>query len=212
MHQNLFMTLSTYERRSSSVIQNLMNLHSEASPKVMAYFYFDFNDPKKQQLGDLLKSLTCQLAEASTAAFEILSKSYSDHRDGRSAPSIDAVSQALRDMFTVHDRFYIVIDALDESSERPELLSWLESLADAKPENVSILASSRPERDISDSLGPWVTHAIMLHKAIVDADIRVHVMEQLKIHPRLSKWSPDIKKKIESSLLVGAKGMYEHPP
>jgi hypothetical protein len=56
---------------SSSVIQDIMTV-CEAGSAIMAYFYFDFRDLKKQNCHDLLLSLVSQLSTRSSPCCDIL--------------------------------------------------------------------------------------------------------------------------------------------
>lgn len=72
---------------------------------------------------------------------------------------------------------------------------------------IFILATSRKENDISTSLEPLVTCQICIQNALVDADIRVHILERLSNDMKLKKWPVIVQKEIEDALMNGAKGM-----
>jgi hypothetical protein len=48
----------------------------------LAVFYFDFRESKKKDLHGLLTSVLYQLCDQSDSYHDILSSSYSTHRDG----------------------------------------------------------------------------------------------------------------------------------
>ena len=68
--------------------------------------------------------------------------------------------------------------------------------------------TSRREKDIEDSLTPLSTSQIPIQNELVDADIRVHVVERLAKDPRLKVWPIAVQKEIENTLTGGAKGMF----
>lgn len=102
---------------------------------------------------------------------------------------------------------FIVLDALDECNEREELLGLIRNLTSWKVEKLHVLATSRRERDIEESLLPLINDQICIQSALVNADIRTHVREQLRSDPKLQKWHPDIQMEIEQTLTDGAQGM-----
>jgi hypothetical protein len=193
---------------SSAIVEDIKAECDMDYSQSMAYFYFDFNDPKKQTLDDLCRSLITQLFEYSNDAFQTVYKLYASNKDGRSPPEAKAVENALHDILVAGtNRLYIVIDALDECPSRDGLLRWMKEVIALSPNHVSILTTSRREQDIVISLQDVALAAVNMEKAAVDADIRCHVVHQLETNERLRKWSPEVKKEIEDSLLSRAHGM-----
>jgi hypothetical protein len=90
---------------------------------------------------------------------------------------------------------YIIVDALDECSEREELLVLIEDIIDWKLTTLHTLATSRKEQDIEDCLSTLVSNEIDIQSTLVDADIRVHVRERLRNDvdcengPQMHNWS-----------------------
>lgn len=71
------------------------------------------------------------------------------------------------------------------------------------------LTTSRKENDITMSLErePLVTCQLGIQKVLVDADIRVHILERLSNDPKLKKWPVDVQNEIENALMKGRKGI-----
>lgn len=113
----------------------------------------------------------------------------------------------LREMVKGFDSTYILIDALDECSDREDILKLLEAIMEWNLNNLHILVTSRNENDIATSLEPLVTFQQCIQSALVDADIRVHVLERLSNDRDLKKWPIDVQIEIEDALRRGAKGM-----
>jgi hypothetical protein len=140
----------------------------DAGQASMAYFYFDFRDIKKQHWRDLVPSLLTQLSTQSSPCFDILSRLYSDHKDGAQQPNDDALKRCLIEMLTLRDQhpIYLLMDALDECpdtsevpSPRNRILQLLEELAELHIPNLRICVTSRPEFDIRDFLEPLTSLA-----------------------------------------------------
>jgi hypothetical protein len=107
---------------------------------------------------------------------------------------------------------YILLDALDECSQRVELMDAIGTLTRWKLHNSHVLVTSRRERDLEISvngLGIW-KNSICLESEVVDEDIRRYVRQRLAEDKSLSKWGKniDLQKEIEAALMQGSQGMY----
>jgi hypothetical protein len=106
---------------------------------------------------------------------------------------------------------YVVLDALDECTQRQELMDMLETVAGWQLNNLHLLMTSRKERDIESSLESYVQEkdTICLQEDVVDSDIRRYVRQRLSDDKTLTKWSKDatVRQEIEVALMHGARGM-----
>jgi hypothetical protein len=116
----------------------------------------------------------------------------------------------LRDILTASGfcHAYIMLDALDECREQDELLSFLEEMTSWELDVLHVLATSRPDPKINECLASRIMHVIDLQSVIVDADIQLHICEELQRDFSLRKWPLEVKNEIETSLMEGAKGMW----
>ena len=139
---------------------------------LMAYFYFDFRDAKKQRWNDLLSSLLIQLSYQSDPCYDILSRLYEAHDEGAEKPSNYDLTQCLKEMLTFPDQcpIYLIMDALDESpntsgipSPREMVLQLLKELVNLSLPNLHICVTSRPEFDIRNVLEPLTSRRVSLH-------------------------------------------------
>jgi hypothetical protein len=156
---------------SSTVIQDI-KATCKAGNALMAYFYFDFRDANKQGLRDLVSSILTQLSALSGPCCDILSDLYSAHDRGDNQPSDDILANCLKEMLTLPDQpsTYLIIDALDESSDtsgmpspRETVLQLLKELVSLSLPNLHICVTSRPEFDIRNVLEPLTSRRISLH-------------------------------------------------
>ena len=140
----------------------------------MAYFYFDFRDPKKQALRGLVTSLLIQLSASSVRRYDILSDLYLAHDEGKKQPRDSKLVECLKQMLTLPDQrpTYLVIDALDESpntsgipSPREAVLQLVKELVELRPPSLDlhICVTSRLEIDIGDVLEPLTSRSVSLH-------------------------------------------------
>tara|TARA_R110002060_G_scaffold151_1_gene301 strand:+ start:408 stop:689 length:282 start_codon:yes stop_codon:yes gene_type:complete len=71
-----------------------------------------------------------------------------------------------------------------------------------------VLATSRKERDIEETLEPLVTSEICLQSALVNVDIYTYISERLQNDLKLKRWPANVQGEIQTTLMEGAQGMY----
>jgi hypothetical protein len=120
---------------------------------------------------------------------------------------LDVTRQVAQDFAHV----YVVLDALDECSQRSELMDMLETIAGWQLDNLHLLMTSRKERDIESSLESYVEeeNTVCLQRDVVGQDIQRYVQQRLRDDKCLAKWNKDaaVKQDIEEALMHGARGM-----
>ncbi|KAF2791869.1 hypothetical protein K505DRAFT_339198 [Melanomma pulvis-pyrius CBS 109.77] len=109
------------------------------------------------------------------------------------------------------DRFdvaYVVIDALDESSPRSELLQVIQTLAsDIRFQKLRLAVSSREYHDIKIMIENVFT-AIPMDNPALMGDILRYVRSTLKTNRRFQHWPEDLLKDVEVTVSTGARGMF----
>lgn len=199
---------------ASTLIEDLDKLERSATPSpYLLYFYFDFNDTKKQNFKHALCSLIIQLYHKVEIARRPLNSLYLHHNDG-SQPTIRSLEDIFRDMAREAGTLWVVLDALDECVIRREssnrgLLPWIRSLTE--PEiNIHLLVTSRPEQDIEWSIRNWARSRdiVSLQSDAVDKDIYKYIKTRLK-EDELLRWrsQPEVETEIENELMKKADGM-----
>lgn len=114
---------------------------------------------------------------------------------------MDSLAELLENMEIV----YLVVDAVDESCPRDELLLLLEALmTDPRFGKIRLLATSRRHHDIESSLTRLSSPISMLNEEI-DKDIRIFVTAQLD--RKFTGWRAAHKSNILDVLVNKAKGM-----
>ncbi|KAH9060258.1 hypothetical protein EDB87DRAFT_1831520 [Lactarius vividus] len=186
----------------SSVIQEIMAV-CEAGSAIMAYFYFDFRDLKKQSCHDLLLSLVSQLSTRSSPCCDILRHVYKTHEDGTRQPSDDTLKECLKEMLRLLARgpTFVVLDALDECPDSPgipspryEVLQLVKELIDLRLQGLHICATSRPEVDIRAVLDPLAPRSVSLHNQTgQQKDIADYVRNVVNLSPsaEMRRWRAD---------------------
>ena len=202
----------------SSVIQDIM-AECETGSAVMAYFYFDFKDLRKQTCHDLLLSLVSQLSARSSSCCGILHGVYEAHDNGTRQPSDDTLRKCLKQMLRLPGQrpIFIVLDALDECPDysglpppRTEVLQFVKELIDLRLRELYICATSRPEVDIRAVLEPLAFRSVSLHDEIGQkADIAHYVRNVVESSPStaMRRWREDDKNLVIETLTERADGM-----
>ena len=192
----------------------------EAGSAVMAYFYFDFRDLKKQGCRDLLLSLVYQLSSRSGPCCDILHRVYETHERGDRQPSDDILKECLKEMLRLlaQGRIYIVLDALDECpdssglpSPRNEVLLLVKELVDLGLQGLHICATSRPEVDIRAVLEPLASCSVSLHsESGQNMDIADYVRSVVNssLSTEMRRWREEDKSLVIETLTDRADGMF----
>ena len=184
---------------------------------IMAYYYFDFRDDKKQNRYGLLSSLLSQLSAKSDSCSDILSQLYSNHAGGTGKPTTSALTKCMKDMLSLpgQGQIYIIVDALDECpdvsgtpSAREEVLELVEELAGLEFSNVRLCVASRPEIDIRKSLELFKPLQISLHdERGQQDDIIEYIKSVVHSDRKMRSWRDEDKQLVIEVLSEKADGM-----
>jgi Cdc6-like AAA superfamily ATPase len=198
---------------SSTAIQHLETRSSQH----LLYFYFDFSDNRKQNLEDMVMSLVSQLYIRSERAQKPLDALFVSCNGGRSQPSSQSLCKTLTQMIEQASEVWVVLDALDEcrtraGSETQGLLKWIAAFLNSNQRNVHLLATSRPEQDISSGLSeiaPKGEAMVSIQSDLVRDDIETYVNAKVRHGDGLKRWRnrPDVQDEIVSRLITKANGM-----
>jgi len=182
--------------------------HCETNPSsALAYFFFDGRDGQKelQTVGSLVRSLIRQFSATYGGVPTVLTKLYHSCHDGGSQPSVQSLQSALITILESFDDIYIVLDALDECTERKDLLKWIQQMTSWKGSMLHLSTTSRPEEDIARHLRLLDPDYVYIKQDLVSRDIARYIDSVLEMEDR---WSDEIKEIIKSMLLESAGGMY----
>jgi len=201
---------------SSSIIQQVEGLR-DTGLALIAYFYCDFRDRKKQGATGLLTSLVSQLSAKSDPCYNLLSALYCEYDGGSRQPDDDTLLGCLEKMLKTEGQptVYIIIDALDEcptdsgvKSHREWVLDLINQLVDLHIPNLRICATSRPEADIQASLTSSASHTISLHGEVgQNKDIADYVRSVVYSDWKMRRWREEDKEMVISTLSKKADGM-----
>ncbi|RKK93408.1 hypothetical protein BFJ70_g17737, partial [Fusarium oxysporum] len=188
---------------STTILDHLLQINTHTT----LAFFFDFSEPKKQKLENLLRSLAIQLYHTGNEAARRLDSLFNSHDDGRRQPDTTALSACVDTMIQTAGKGFIIIDALDECTTREELLHWIRGLASS---NAQLLVTGRPEAEFQGEIPRLFDerNCVLLDKQAVNADIRSYVEATLEQKPDFvgKKLSQGILDDIRDKIGDGADG------
>ena len=123
-------------------------------------------------------------------------------------PSDEQLQNVLCDILSKFSQAYIMIDALDECTDREKTLNWVNKLisdTNRKAANLHIVVTSRPERDIHDIFVALDPHPIDVGEANKE-DIVEYL--KLQMESKFTKYDENTRAKIMSELEEHAEGSY----
>lgn len=191
----------------------------------MVYFYFDFNDVDKQKSDKMIRSLISQLlsqlmmdskesgsTKPSRNNFKELESTFSNCSNGKGQPNSEQLMTILKEIFDNSDEIYVILDALDECSDREELINKIMEIQEWGFPYLHMLLTSRRLPDIEEMLDEILINPqdkICIQSALVDADIAIYVHKRLKDDRKLQRWrnKPDVQEEIKLRLMEKADGM-----
>jgi hypothetical protein len=185
--------------------------HCETNPSsALAYFFFDGRDGQRglQLVDSLIRSLISQFAARYGGIPATLAKLYQSCHDGRSQPSVESLQSVLLSILESFDDIYIVLDALDECTERKDLLKWIKQMTSWKGSKLHLLTTSRPEEDITKHLRLLDPDHVYIKQDVVTHDIETYIDFNLDDEDSFEQWGDKIKAIIKNKLLENAGGMY----
>jgi Cdc6-like AAA superfamily ATPase len=188
---------------ASFVVEDVKEFCKSTALNGWAYYYFYFRR-EKDEVPHFLCWVINQLCRQSKY---IPPEVQELHRHG-GEPGTASLLIALSAVLTGFQQVYLILDALDESTNRPQLLDVLIKLSsDANFAKLRILATSRKEQDIERALRGISTVISLNQNQWVDNDIRFYIQSRLREDRKLSRWPEALRSEIEVALVKGAMGM-----
>jgi hypothetical protein len=201
---------------SSSIIKDIESTRAAGLASI-AYYYFDFKDTGKQDRRGLLTSLLTQLCMRSHPGYDILSNLYKAYDYGSRQPSEVDLIQCFKKVLALpgHGKVYMIVDALDESPNRPgipspreKVLQLIKELVNLRHPDIRVCVTSRPEVDIRTVLEPLASHDVSLHdQAGQRSDIVNYVKSVVDSDANLQKWRRKDRQLVIDTLSQKANGM-----
>src|ERR1700730_9139363 len=191
---------------SASIIEDLV-LHCDLNPSTAcAYFFFDGRDGQKelQSVGSLIRSLIRQFSASYGGLPSTLTKLFHSCHDGGSQPTSKSLQAALILILEAFEDVYIVLDALDECTERKDLLKWITEMASWRKGKLHLMATSRPEEDIAKHLRLLDPYHVNIKQDLVSRDIERYINSILYDEDSFEQWDDETKTNVKNTVLESA--------
>ena len=168
-----------------------------------AYYYCHYSQKEDAGL-PFLRWIVGQLCRQAEWAPQQLKRLQDSGYD----PTTEEALEILEAVLGRFDTVYLVIDGVDESEPRTELLDILIQLATQHERfsKIRLLATSRMHHDIEHAFVD-ISAGISMSNKYVEEDIRTVVHEWVTTSPRMVRWR-HLAGLIEERLVVGAEGMF----
>jgi len=168
-----------------------------------SYYYCSF-ERARDEVPHLLRWVISQLCRQCNYLPDELQNCFY----AKEQPSVPVLTRTLSTILRNFRHVYLLLDALDESVDRRNLLRLLaEVFAGDAFRKIRLLATSREEIDIEIAFRN-VCVDVSLSNPFVDKDIQVYIRNQIQEHHKLRTWPESLWVEIEAALVNGAKGMY----
>ena len=170
----------------------------------LAMFYCDGNFAEKSSSRYILGSIARQLfptpLDPTGPHFKHLERLF--NLGCSRAISISELTTTITWLSRSFNTVYIVVDGLDECSDRTSICRAISELAQ---ENIKVLATSRPETDIASSFS--AVKQLEVEETFAQADLAIYIDWRLEHNERLKIIKPALKHDIKANLLSKSQGM-----
>ena len=124
---------------------------------------------------------------------------------GQEQPSTSALQDTLQHILDGFHSVYVIIDSLDECTERCKVLEWIKKIDSWNMGNLYMVVASRPEQDISNVFGGLANlRSVNMTEEAANCDIATYLDQ----HISEEYWDEETRGKIKVALMNGAQGMY----
>ncbi|KZP10818.1 ankyrin, partial [Athelia psychrophila] len=194
----------------AAAIQAIIDFCDSKASTGYAYFFFDGRSAEAALLvhDKFMRSIVMQLAHRCDGIPVALAEMYRKCDKGFRRPPIDLLEATFLRILDSFNDVYIAIDSLDECSERPEVILWIQSMASKASGKLHMVMSSRPESEIMQGLRELSQlKEICISGHQTEPDIRSFLNTRLSQRDA-AKWTNAQKDMIKEALTDGADGMF----
>lgn len=193
----------------STIIERVKENCSKNPDYEFAFFYFDFNDKAKQSIEGFVRSMIVQLSAQRSNVPDEVQTLYDRHGKLKQQPSRSSLIDTFMSLLRCSRRTYLLLDALDESSEQEDMLNLVAQIIalEQQSSGINLIITSRREQLIDEVLGDLVSETVPIQSDKVDADIEIHIEQRLSTDPELSHRPPALKEEIKEVPTKKADGM-----
>ena len=187
------------------IIDWLETRHPSANAVVL-YLFCSYNENESQSAQNLLASLLKQVLLRQSVIPQGVRDLYERHVNRKSRPGVGEITPLLLEELKGYSSVFVVIDALDECSDRDDTRKALLAEVQKLPQDSHILITSRYSPNIEEAFKD--VPAIEIRAT--DDDVKRYIEGRVKQESRLAKHirsDPGLMDDIKSNLLQSCRGM-----
>lgn len=167
-------------------------------------YYYCYYGHGQDETGPFLRWLVNQLCRKANVVPGSVYKMYKYGGE----PSLVELLNALEEVLQNFEIAYVIVDAIDESNPREDLLKVFRDLAtNLRFAKIQLLASSREYIDIERIMEDFSVSLSMAND-FVQEDIKTVVRHNIESNTKFTRWSPDLLHEVEEAVSIGARGMW----
>ena len=187
---------------AGEVEKHCASFSSENSKLGHAYYYCYFGH-NQDETSHFLQWIIGQLCRQSTTLPEKLQNVY---KSGKT-PSLSGLLSILHSTMEGFERVYLILDAVDESMPREDLLRVIRDLStDTRFSTLGLLVTSRRYIDIEEVLESC-SIPITMSNSFVEEDIGTLVRSTVRSDARYQRWPEDLICELQDTVPKRANGM-----
>jgi hypothetical protein len=188
---------------ASYLIQEIQSA-CEKKPDAVCVFYYCFYGHHQNETFPFYRWLVAELCRQT----EYIPQTLLDQFRGYRSTSSFQLEMALQILLERVEVAYVVVDAVDESKGRDEILTLLGSLGMGdRFDNIKLLVTSREYLDIEEEFSDISISQPMVNPLVTE-DIGSYVHSALHTTRAFRRWPKPLLIEVENALTNGAKGMY----
>ena len=172
--------------------------------KAACAYYYCYYGHDQDETAPFLRWLVNQLCREANVVPRSVYKMYNHGGE----PSLAELLNALEEVLQTFKVAYVMVDAIDESNHREDLLKvFRDFVTDLRFAKIQLLASSREYIDIERVMND-ISVSLSMANNFVQEDIRIHVRHKLISNPKFTWWPQDLLDEVEEAVSIGARGMW----
>lgn len=189
----------------SYLIENVIRqCHQRGQKNNVCVYYYCYHGHNQDATTPLLRWILSQLFRQAKA---IPSRAHDIFRQGRE-PDLASLLSLLADIVSVFDTICIMVDALDESLNRQNILALLQTLVtDDRFNNIQLFVASRDYIEIRRTMSS-IFEPLSLSNSLVETDISRYISAKIATSEKIGRWPEALRTEIKEKLSAGAKGMF----
>ncbi|KAH5431275.1 hypothetical protein HBI23_230830 [Parastagonospora nodorum] len=191
--------------RSAEQLSSEINQHDST---VCTRFYCSFGTLASQQLVNILASILVQACEAIPSLYDNISTQYAEAANAQQPRSVEAseILRILVEHVTKVSRFYIWIDAVNESTEAEIIQKTMCGLA-GKCKNIRLFITSTHEpQELAFREARFITSTMKAD--LIDHEIATYLDEEITTSDELRKCDPLVREEIRRTILGRSSGVF----